>query len=212
MENKLAIELNKNQFSFPPEPTQYLIIDTNKPVKIDIGAGDVNQKGKPNESEGVLDTRDEWIHIDGRVGDHVEIVCDFAEIPLPDGIADEIFSGDTIEHIIPQNIDSSLREWNRITKIGGTFTGRCPNLHSTMVRYAKGEIPFQEAVNSLYGSQESIWQQHYITYTADTLKALLEKYGFGEVDLTGSPGYDKINGTPNDSWWLVWTSKKIKNV
>jgi predicted SAM-dependent methyltransferase len=187
-------------------------IDCSEPVKIDIGAGDKNKKGKPNEAEGIPDTLDEWIHLDGVAGDHIEIVCDFAEIPLPDSIADEIFSGDTIEHIVTDKIDKTLREWNRIVKTGGTFSGRCPNLHSTMVRYTKGELSLQDAMGALYGSQDSMWQQHYVTYTADTLKELLEKYGFGEVDLTGSPGYDKINGTPNDSWWLVWTCKKTKNL
>lgn len=187
-------------------------IDTTKPVKIDIGAGDKNKKGRPNEEEGIPDTLDEWIHLDGVAGDHIEIVCDFAAIPLPDGIADEIFSGDTIEHILTSKIDETLKEWNRITKIRGVFTGRTPNLHSTMVRYTKGELSLQDAMGALYGSQDSMWQQHYVTYTADTLKELLEKYGFGEVDLTGSPGYDPKTQSPNESWWVVWKCVKTKNV
>ncbi len=177
-------------------------LDISKPVKVDIGAGDTNKK-TPLE---------DWIHIDGVYSDHIEIVCDFAEIPLPDSIADEIFSGDTIEHLVPHMIDKSLREWNRITKLGGLFTGRCPNLHSTMVRYTKGELSLQDALGALYGSQDSIWQQHYITYTADTLIELLKRYGFGEIDLTGSPGYDPKTQSPGDSWWLVWSAIKVKNV
>lgn len=195
----------------PSKQRVFIPIDLNNPVKIDIGAGDKNQKGMPNEHE-PLDTRDEWIHIDGVPADHIEIVCDFAEIPIPTGIADEIFSGDTIEHIISDKIDATLREWNRIMKIGGIFTGRTPNLHSTMIRYVKGELSLQDATGALYGSQDSMWQQHYVTYTADTIKTLLEKYGFGNVDLTGSPGYDKNTQTPNDAWWIVFQCKKISNV
>lgn len=180
------------------------------PIKIDIGAGDKNQKGKPED--GIPDTRDEWIHIDGVAADHIEIVCDFAEIPLPDGIADEIFSGDTLEHIRTDLIDKTLKEWNRITKIGGIFSLRTPNLHSTMVRYAKGDLSLQDAMGAIYGSQDSMWQQHYVTYTAETLTALLEKYGFGEIDLTGSPGYDPKTQSPNDGWWLVCHAIKVKNI
>ncbi len=201
-------QLNKME---PSEERKFVSINLDKPVKIDIGAGDKNQKGMPNEHE-PMDTRDEWIHIDGVHADHIEIVCDFAEIPLPDGIADEIFSGDTIEHIITSQIDATMREWNRILKVGGVFSGRCPNLHSTMIRYAKGELSLQDAKGALYGSQDSMWQQHYITYTAETLKALLEKYGFGNVDLTGSPGYDPKTQTPNDGWWLCWKCQKVNNL
>ena len=175
-----------------------LVINMDKPVKIDIGAGDKN-KQTPLE---------DWIHIDGVACDHIEIVCDFAEIPLPNGIADEIFSGDTIEHIIAQKIDKTLREWNRITKVGGIFSGRCPNLHSTMIRYAKGELSLLDAMGALYGSQDSEWQQHYITYTPETLRVLLEKYGFGEIDFSGSPG----NDDPMNAWWIVWKCKKINNL
>lgn len=170
----------------------------NKPLKVDIGCG-VRNKKTPLE---------EWTHLDGVAGEHIEIVCDFSEIPLKDGEADEIFSGDTIEHIVMQKRDQTLKEWNRILKVDGVFTGRCPNLHSTMIRYAKGELSLHDATGALYGSQENEWQQHYITYTADTLKELLELYGFGEVDLSGSPGSDdSLN-----SWWLVWSCKKMKNV
>lgn len=195
---------------FNPETKEMYKVDTSKPVKIDIGAGDKNQKGRPEGD--IPDTRNEWIHIDGVAADHIEIVCDFAKIPLPDGIADEIFSGDTIEHIVTSQIDATMREWNRICKVGAVFSGRTPNLHSTMIRYAKGELPLEAAMGAIYGSQDSMWQQHYVTYTAETLTALLEKYGFGEVDLTGSPGYNPDTQSPGEGWWLVWTCKKERNL
>lgn len=168
-----------------------------KPLKIDIGAG-IRNKKTPLE---------EWTHLDCFAGDHIEIVCDFAEIPLADGEADEIFSGDTIEHIRTDLTDKTLREWNRILKIGGVFSLRTPNLHSTMVRYTKGEIDLNHAIGALYGSQEDLTQQHYITYTPYTLKALLERYGFGEIDFSESPG----NDDPKEAWWLVCVCKKISN-
>lgn len=201
--NKQTIKINEQEV---------LLIDLNKPVKIDLGAGEKNKKGRAEPENGLPDAMDEWIHIDGVWSEHIEIVCDFAEIPLPDGVADHIHSADTIEHIITNKIDKTLREWNRITKIGGIFTGNTPNLHMTMIRYSKGELSLQDTMGALYGSQDSMWQQHYVTYTADTLKALLEKYGFGEIDLTGSPGYNHETQTPHDSWWLVWKSVKVKDL
>lgn len=170
----------------------------NPRVKIDLGCGSENKK----------QPFDEWIHLDGREIEGIDLVCEFNNIPLSDECADEIFSGDTIEHLIMEERDKVLREWNRVTKVGGIFTGRCPNLHATMIRYAKGELSLKDATGALYGSQENKWQQHYITYTVETLRALLEQYGFGCIDFSESPGsYD-----PNESWWLCWTCQKIKNL
>ncbi len=170
----------------------------NKPIKIDIGAG-IRNKKRP---------LDEWIHLDIFPDDHMEIVCDFGHIPVGDVEVDEIYAGDVIEHIEMERRDEIMREWNRILKIGGIFTGQTPNLHATMIRYSKSELSFQDAFGALYGSQESKYQQHYITYTVETLKVLLEQYGFGCIDFSESPG----NNNPNEAWWLYWTCQKIKNL
>lgn len=170
-----------------------------KPLKIDIGAGIKNKK----------QPLDEWIHLDVFKDDHMEIVCDFSEIPIGDDEADEIYSGDTIEHIEMDKLDKTLTEWNRILKPGGIFSGQTPNLHSTMMRYAKGELSFEAAYGALYGSQESKYQQHYTTYTVKTLTDLLKKYGFGCIDFSQSPC---SGGNPNDAHWLVWTCMKIRTL
>jgi predicted SAM-dependent methyltransferase len=169
-----------------------------KPLKIDIGAGIRNKKAP----------LDEWTHLDVFPDDHMEIVCDFGHIPIENGEVDEIYSGDVIEHIEMGRRDEVLKEWNRILKIGGVFTGSTPNLHSTMMRYASGELSMEDAYGALYGSQETSYQQHYTTYTTKTLKALLEKYGFGCIDFSESPG----NDDPMNSWWVVWTCIKVKNL
>lgn len=167
----------------------------NDVIKVDMGCGYVN-KQQPAE---------EWIYLDGNpdIFD-LDICCDFSSIPLQDESVDVIFAGDVIEHIFPPDLDKILKEWYRILKPRGILTGRMPNLHSTMIRYANGELKLEDALGALYGSQENLWQQHYKTYTIFTLEELLGKYGFRFTDFSESPG----NVNPHLAWWIVFTTTK----
>ena len=167
-------------------------------IKLDVGSGDHNLK-QPLE---------EWIRIDGCPGNNVNIVCDFGEIPLPDKHADILWNGDVIEHIPMWEHDRVLGEWNRLLKIGGSLEGQTPNLHRIMIDYTRGRLSLEDATNGLYGWHDSKWQQHYLTFTVQTLTELLTKYGFGEFDFTESPG----SSDPHTAWWLCFKCKKIKDI
>lgn len=167
-------------------------------VKVDLGCGIRNRK-QPEA---------EWIHLDIQDIPGIDLVCDFATMPFSDKQVDMIHAADVIEHVAPYDIDKVLREWNRVLKVGGTFTGATPNLHSTMIRYAKNELSLKDAIGALYGSNEHVYQHHFITYTVDTLRELLEKYGFGEIDFSESPGSEN----PHGAWWIVWSCKKVKDL
>ena len=163
-------------------------------VKLDIGSG---HKGWMQEP------LDEWLHLDLGGGPHVEIQCDFGDIPLEDGACDEIFIGDIIEHVPGWRYDEVLSEWNRVLKMGGIIKGRCPNGDRAMRCYADGEIPFEEALQALYGWANHPFQQHYMCFEKRTLTALLKKYGFDVTDYSGSPG------PPDRPWWLVFVGRKV---
>lgn len=161
-------------------------------MKLDIGSGGHNHM-KPLE---------DWTHLDGTPGDHVEIVCDWKTIPLEDASVEEIHCGDVIEHIPCWELKETLGEWNRILKPGGIIHGSMPNIDRIMKDYAAGTHSFQDAVNGLYGWADSKWQQHYMTYTKETLTAMMAKHGFVIEDFSGSPG-------PVDRpWWLVFKGHK----
>lgn len=169
-------------------------------IKLDVGSGDHNLK----------QPKDEWIHLDGCDGENVDIICDFASIPLESESVDELWNGDVVEHIEQWRWNEVLTEWNRVMKIGGTIGGQTPNLHSIMVRYAKGEMSLEDATNGLYGWRSNEFQQHYITFTPETLTQLLHKYGFDNADFSESPAI--IGGDPKTAWWLVFSATKTRNV
>lgn len=156
-------------------------------TKLDIGCG-----LHPKEP------LDEWTHLDCDEGPHIEMVCDFGDIDLPDGSVDEIHIGDVIEHIPVWRQTEVLGEWYRLLKPGGILEGNTPNLEGNVQRYVRGDIDLNWLLQNLYGDRAGPPHQHYILFTEETLRELLEKHGFIDVDFGGSPG------PSNEPWWLVF--------
>ncbi len=169
-------------------------------VKISIGAG-LHTK-KPLE---------EWINIDGCENPEIDIVCEFADIPLPNECADFCEMGDIVEHVVCWREEEIWKEWNRVVKIGGKVRISTPNLHRCCVEYANGNMGLENLLQNIYAWRTTPYEQHYITYTVESLTALLNKYGYGEVDFTESPGVDG-NADKSMSWWLVCSAVKLKNI
>jgi predicted SAM-dependent methyltransferase len=161
-------------------------------MKLDIGSGGHNLQKPLNE----------WTHQDGNIGEHVEIVCDWKTIPLPTESVEEMHFGDVIEHIPQWELAATLGEWNRMLKIGGIFHGSMPNIDRIMKDYAAGTHSLQDAINGLYGWADSKWQQHYMTYTKETLPKMMSQFGFTIEDFSGSPG------PTSRPWWLVFRGRK----
>lgn len=175
-------------------------VDKTKPFKLDLGSGLNLYKGVNN------DELEEWIHLDGDSAEHIEIICDWNKIPLENECVDFLHSSETIEHIPPWDKDTTLREWNRILKIGCECIFTTPNFDYSCIQYATGKMSLHEAQQNLYGDRAGYHHIHYGTYTMETLMETLEKYGFSDIDFSGSPGSSDL------PWWLVVKCKKIRNV
>jgi predicted SAM-dependent methyltransferase len=173
----------------------YYPVDKTRPVKLDLGSG-LNQMA---HSDG-------WIHQDGSPANGIEIVCDWENIPLESGVVDVIRLGDVIEHIPGWRLDVIMREWNRIMKIGCECLATTPNFDYSCEMYYKKKMTYHEAQQNLYGDRANYYCTHYLTYTFESLKLVLEKYGFGNIDFSGSPGL------PSTAWWIVAKFNKIKDV
>jgi predicted SAM-dependent methyltransferase len=173
--------------------TFYLARHPSIPFKLDLGSGSVNQKQPLTD----------WVRCDARPGHNVDIVCDFGDIPIANEQVDEIHIGDVIEHVPVYRHNMVLREWNRIMKIGAVIGGATPNLDRIMRAYAAGELDLRNALLGLAGWMNCPTEQHFVTYTKETLSAMMLEYGFLIDDYSGSPG-------PADMpWWLVFKGRKI---
>lgn len=165
-------------------------------IKVDIGCGFIKK------------TSEEYIWVDGDKRVKCDIHADFGYLPFEDNSVDEIVCNDIIEHIPQYRYNEVLTEFNRILKLGGKIKGACPNLHSTMIRYANNEVSLSDALGAIYGSGENEFQVHYNGFTIFTLQDLLTEYGFGFIDFNESPGSEY----PMESWWIVFTGEKIKDL
>lgn len=140
-------------------------------VKIDLGCG-LNRHEKE---------KNEYIYIDGDEADGIDIVCDWNTIPLPDKCADEVHSSDTLEHFRPWEYDITFKELNRIMKVGGRFWFTTPNRTEVIKRAYEGTCDEEWLRCNLHGHQLGFGHVHYNLFTKQSLKELLEKYGFGDV-------------------------------
>ena len=173
-------------------------------MKLDIGSGTLQTRREGRGLSCELPLED-WTHLDITPGEHVEIVADFGAIPLESGTVDEVFVGDVIEHVPGWREAEVWCEWNRVMKIGGIIRGRTPNLDRLMRDYAAGELTLNEVLPGIYAGG-NILLQHFISYTPDTLRDLLTRYGFGQIDLSQSPG------PLQRPWWLVFSAVKLQGV
>lgn len=160
-------------------------------LRVDVGCG-LNIK-KPV---------DEWIHLDGDEGPHIEWVTDFADIPTDDETVDEIWIGDVIEHIPAWRSVEVMKEWHRVLKPSGKLNGTTPNLDYNARQYVNGEITLEWFLQNLYGDRAAPPHQHYILYTRETLEAFLKQHNFANFSTFKSPG------PPDNPWWFVFEAYK----
>lgn len=83
--------------------------------KLEIGAGDHPQEG--------------YEHLDMRQLPHVEYVCDARSLPFSDGVYDEVFSNQVIEHFSWREVKAVLTEWLRVLKVGGRLEIITPDFY-----------------------------------------------------------------------------------
>lgn len=169
-------------------------------VKLSIGAG-LHWK-QPFE---------EWINHDGLPSDHVDVISDFSELPFEDKTFDFVEMGDVVEHVHRFDQDKIFKEWNRICKIGCKIRVSTPNLHRCCVEYAEGKMTLEILIQNIYAWGTTPFETHYITFTVATLTELLQRFGFGQIDFSQSPGVDHTDDK-NMAWWLVATAVKERDV
>lgn len=125
-----------------------------------------------DNSEGVLQGVKE------RFGDKVAEVILITEPPLSlkDGSADYIFFNAVVEHLLPETLDATLREFKRLLKKGGRVIVTCPfreniEKYKTICPDCGGKFHYM---------------QHVGSFSEDTLKELMEKHGFATITSEGS--------------------------
>lgn len=169
----------------------------NKPIRLDIGAGQPGWQKLP---------LDEWTHLDIMPWEHIELVVDYAAIPLEPASVDEIWAGDVIEHVPVWRHAEVFSEWNRVLKPGGLIAGTTPNPGHAMRAYLDQRLSYEDMIGALYGKGNRPTEVHYCTYGKEMLVDLLGRYGFDVQDFSESPG------PPDCPWWWRFKGHKRRDV
>ncbi|MFA6047068.1 MAG: methyltransferase domain-containing protein, partial [Phycisphaerales bacterium] len=116
-----------------------------------------------------------------------EILAKATEIPLDDGVADEIMAIHLFEHFYYWEAPKALAEWRRLLKPGGLLVLEMPDVKKcakNLVRLIETEDLKNIdslAMHGLYGDprEEDPWMSHKWGWTPKTLRKLLRAHGFG---------------------------------
>jgi predicted SAM-dependent methyltransferase len=163
----------------------------NFPEKLNLGCG--------------LDKRNDYLNVDLNTSHEPDLVCDVSNLhPLPSGYYDAILARDILEHIQRPKIQNTLKEWNRVLQMNGTFAFRVPNATSLLELLNRDENRNVDAhyrlIQCLFGTQTYDGDFHHFAFTDILLKDMLSEAGFRLEILT-----------TEDHWLFSGNARKIRN-
>ena len=148
------------------------------PLRVNIGAGHI--------------PFDDYVNVDMRELPGIDVVATVDDLPFEPGSVDEIFSSHTLEHF-PQEVlrRQLLPYWESLLKPGGIITTIAPDVEAMSADYQRGEMPFEDFREVLYGAQEYEGDAHFTGFTPGSFCDLLREAGFVEPLIVAS---DRRNG------------------
>jgi predicted SAM-dependent methyltransferase len=142
---------------------------TKYPRRINLGCG--------------FDKKEGFLNLDINAFHDPDLVCDVTNLNLlPSAYYEYAIAQDVLEHIQRLKIRNTLKEWNRILKIGGVLELQVPNVIGLLKLLTKEEnktsIMQEKLLQCLFGTQAYDGDFHYFGFTDILIKSLLESTGF----------------------------------
>ncbi len=122
-----------------------------------------------------------FIHIDVRKLPHVDYVTSADKLDMfEDNSADLIYSCHMLEHLRKDELESVLKEWQRVLKSGGVLRVAVPDFEKVAEVYLKME-DLKSVKGLLLGRQDYPENTHYTVFDFSYLSEVLEKAGFKNI-------------------------------
>jgi FkbM family methyltransferase len=133
------------------------------------------------------DRRDGYLNVDLHAVHRPDLVADVRDLHmLPDSYYEEVIAQDVLEHLRRDDALPALREWARITKMGGHLWLRVPNLVGLLDLFVRrtGLEDQRLFVQFLFGTQAYEGDYHQNGYTEILLRQALFDAGFDVATIT----------------------------
>jgi hypothetical protein len=140
------------------------------PIRLNLGAGHKPEPG--------------YLNVDERALDGIDVIAGVDDLPFdPDTVA-EIRSAHMLEHFAEEHLRRALLPyWVSLLAPGGAFVAVVPDALTMMSEFGAGRVPFDDLRRVMYGDQEYEGDYHFTMFSPESLSALFEEAGLGNVEV-----------------------------
>lgn len=131
--------------------------------------------------------RDEYVNVDGRALDGVDVVADVRELPFEPGTVAEMFAAHLLEHFPIEELRRKLLpHWLELLRPGGVVVVVVPDAETMIREYAVDRLSFEDLRLVTFGEQEYEGDFHFTMFSKTSVCSLLSETGFTEVAVVES--------------------------
>lgn len=131
--------------------------------------------------------RPEYVNLDARPLEHVDVVADVRDLPFEPGSVSEIYAAHLLEHFPVEELKRVvLPHWISRLAPGGRLVAVVPDAQTMIAEYAAGRFSFDDLREVTFGDQEYEGDFHYNMFTKESLSELLEGAGLEHVTVTAA--------------------------
>jgi SAM-dependent methyltransferase len=120
------------------------------------------------------DLRDDYINVDSRKIEGVDMVADARALPFKKDTLDEVFASHVLEHFTERDGKKILQHWYDLLKKNGELRIIVPNIDAMTKRYAGGELTWDALRSVVLGGQDYASDHHFNQFSPDSLESLVK--------------------------------------
>lgn len=120
------------------------------------------------------DVKDDYINVDHRAIDGVDLVADLHDLPFKAGTIKEIYASHVVEHFTERDAKKILAYWFSLLDKGGVIRIVVPNIDIMAHKYVTGEVTWDELHGVILGAQDYASDHHFNQFSLDSMEALVK--------------------------------------
>lgn len=162
--SEVLVEINRKKGSGEAIVEKEIVnenkVKTLSPIKLNIGCG--------------RDIKSDYLNVDYRKLDGVDIVADVKDIPVEENSVTEIYAAHIIEHFTERDLKDILVYWFSLLKSEGTIRLITPNIDAMAKGYVNGEFKWERFRRIILGAQDYVGDFHFNAFSPNYLVSFIK--------------------------------------